>query len=91
MRSTTQRKLKITGKRQATLPQALCDELGVGPGDTLTVERREIDGEAVWVLRAAKPDWSWLGAAGEYARGKSHDWDEIERSIARGLAGGDRS
>ena len=87
----TQRKLKITTKRQATLPVALCEELGVGPGDTLTLERRELGGELVWVLRAPKPDWSWLGAAHEYAEGKSHDWEDIERSIEKGWAGEHRS
>jgi bifunctional DNA-binding transcriptional regulator/antitoxin component of YhaV-PrlF toxin-antitoxin module len=84
------RKLMLTSKRQATLPAALCEELGVGPGDSLTLERREIDGEPVWVLRASKPDWSWLGAARAYARGRSNDWSDVERSIARGWAGEDR-
>ncbi|CAN5389343.1 hypothetical protein BH24GEM3_BH24GEM3_02340 [soil metagenome] len=84
---TTSRKLTITAKRQATLPAALCEELGVGPGDTLTLERREIDGEPVWVLRAPKPDWSWAGSLRAYAEGKSHDWDDIERSIEKGWAG----
>jgi bifunctional DNA-binding transcriptional regulator/antitoxin component of YhaV-PrlF toxin-antitoxin module len=83
--------LRITAKRQATLPAALCKELGVRPGDTLELERRELEGEAVWVLRAPKPDWSWLGAARKYARGKSHDWHEIETAIAKGWAGGDRA
>jgi bifunctional DNA-binding transcriptional regulator/antitoxin component of YhaV-PrlF toxin-antitoxin module len=83
----THRKLKITAKRQATLPAALCEELGVGPGDTLTLERHELDGEPVWVLRSPKPDWSWAGSLREYAEGKSHDWADIERSIARGWAG----
>jgi bifunctional DNA-binding transcriptional regulator/antitoxin component of YhaV-PrlF toxin-antitoxin module len=90
MTMTTSRKLTLTAKRQATLPAALCEELGVGPGDTLALERREIDGETVWVLRAPKPDWSWLGAARQYAQGKSDDWHEIEQSIARGWAGDDR-
>jgi bifunctional DNA-binding transcriptional regulator/antitoxin component of YhaV-PrlF toxin-antitoxin module len=37
----------LTAKRQATLPAALCEELGVGPGDALDVERRVVDGETV--------------------------------------------
>lgn len=85
-----QRVIRLTAKRQATLPAALCEELGVGPGDTLTLERRELEGEPVWILRAPKPDWSWLGAARAYAEGKSHDWEEIERSIERGWAGDER-
>ena len=51
-------KIKLTAKRQATLPAAVCDELGVTAGDTLTLERRLMDGEAVWILRSPRPDWS---------------------------------
>ncbi len=83
------REIRITAKRQATLPAALCEELGVGPGDTLNVERRIIDGEPLWVLRAHRPDWSWVGAAHRYGQDKSHRWEDIEESIARGWGGGD--
>ena len=79
--------ITITSKRQATLPAALCADLGVGPGDKLHLEQRTEEGETVWVLRALKPDWSWLGAARRYAGEACHDWTEIERSVARGLAG----
>ncbi len=81
------RTIRIRSKRRATLPKQLCEELGVGPGDELDLERRTVDGEAVWVIRAVRPDWSWVGAARSYAAGKSHDWEEIEDSVARGLAG----
>jgi len=37
-------KVAITAKRQATLPATLCDDLGVGPGDVLDVERRVLKG-----------------------------------------------
>jgi bifunctional DNA-binding transcriptional regulator/antitoxin component of YhaV-PrlF toxin-antitoxin module len=82
--------IKLTTKRQATLPAALCEELGIRPGDTLDVDRRTVGGETVWVLRGRKPDWSWLGAARHYAKGKSHNWAAIKRSIARGWADEDR-
>jgi bifunctional DNA-binding transcriptional regulator/antitoxin component of YhaV-PrlF toxin-antitoxin module len=78
--------VRITAKRQATLPAALCEELGVGPGDNLLAERRVIRGETVWVLRPRRPDWSWLGAARAYAAGKSHRWRDVRRSIAKGWA-----
>lgn len=78
--------VRITAKRQATLPAALCEELGVGPGDNLVAERRVIRRETVWVLRPRRPDWSWLGAARGYAEGKSHRWREIRRGIAKGWA-----
>lgn len=83
--------VKLTSKRRATLPAELCDELGVGPGNELALERRSIDGESVWVLRARRPDWSWLGAARKYAHGKAHDWEAVEESIERGMAGDRRS
>lgn len=80
------RRIRITSKRQATLPAALCDELGVGPGDSLELERRVLKGEPLWVLRASRPDWSWFGGAGSYGKGKSHRWEDIEASIAREMA-----
>ena len=76
--------LKVTTKRQATLPVALCDELGIEPGDHIVAERRVIDGETVWVLRGSKLDWSWFAAAKKYGRGKSHRWGDVRRSIERG-------
>ena len=85
------RAMTITSKRQATLPFELCEELGIGPGHRILVERRVVDGEAMWVLRGAKPDWSWFGAARRYAKGKSHRWVDVKRSLARGWAGGNRS
>lgn len=76
--------MTITAKRQATLPVDLCEELGVGPGDRLRVERRRVAGQSVWVITGKKPDWSWFGRAGRFAKGKSHRWPDIERSIERG-------
>ncbi len=78
--------IHLTSKRQATFPKALCEELGIGPGDKVTLERRTVGGETLWVIRSAKPDWSWLGGAGEYAEGKSHAWEDIEESIERAFA-----
>lgn len=80
-------KLTITAKRQATLPKELCEELGIEPGDRLGVERRVIDGEAVWLLRPGAPDWSWFGAARRHVRGRSHRWSVVRASIERGWAG----
>jgi bifunctional DNA-binding transcriptional regulator/antitoxin component of YhaV-PrlF toxin-antitoxin module len=83
--------MRITSKRQATLPVALCQELGVGPGDTIELERRVVDGVSVWILRPRKPDWSWLGCLKPLVTGKSHDWATIERAIERGWADEARS
>jgi bifunctional DNA-binding transcriptional regulator/antitoxin component of YhaV-PrlF toxin-antitoxin module len=84
-------KVAITAKRQATLPAAICEELGVGPGDALHVERRIVNGETVWVLRGKNVDWSWIGAARRYAKGRSHKVTDIQRSIAQGWSRGDRT
>ena len=91
MQTMARRRVRLTAKRQATLPAALCEELGVGPGDHLELERCVVDGTPTWVLRAAKPDWSWLGAARPWTSGKSHRWDNIERSIEQGWTGDDRA
>lgn len=75
--------VKITAKRQATLPKELCTELGVEPGDSLRVERRTVDGESFWVLLPKSDPWAWAGGAKRYATGKSHDLDAIRASVAR--------
>ena len=83
--------VKVTTKRQATLPAALCDELGVKPGDTIEAERRMLRGETVWVLRGRKPDWSWFAAAKAYGTRKSHRSADVRRSIEKAWGSGDRS
>lgn len=82
--------ITVTAKRQATLPVELCEELGIEPGDKLELERRRLEGETVWILRARGRDWSWLGAARRYAEGKSHRWEDIEKAIGEAMARGDR-
>lgn len=81
----------ITAKRQATLPAALCKELGLAPGTKVAVERRLVGKEAVWVLKGPGPDWSWVGSLRRYAKGKSHRLSDIRRGIARGWAGDHRA
>jgi bifunctional DNA-binding transcriptional regulator/antitoxin component of YhaV-PrlF toxin-antitoxin module len=76
-------KLTLTSKRQATLPKELCDELRVGPGDRIEVQRSIIDSKPVWTLRPVREDWSWLGAI-EVPKRTSHDMESIRASIARG-------
>src|SRR5213594_2738457 len=41
----------ITAKRQATLPAALCKELGLAPGAKVAVERCLVGKQTVWVLK----------------------------------------
>ena len=84
------RAMTITSKRQATLPVALCQELGLRPGEKVDLDRRVVNGETVWVLRGRRLDWSWIGAARRYGKGKRHRWAGVRRSIERGWAGHDR-
>ena len=78
--------IRLTSKRQATFPKALCEELGVAAGDTLRLERVSLGVETVWVLRLDQPDWSWVGAARSWAAGRDHEWDAVEASIELALA-----
>jgi bifunctional DNA-binding transcriptional regulator/antitoxin component of YhaV-PrlF toxin-antitoxin module len=75
--------IRLTTKRQATLPRAVCDELNVHPGDEILLERRVFAGETLWTMRPRKIDWSWIGAAAVPANIK-HDMTAIRASIARG-------
>jgi len=80
--------IKLTAKRQATFPAALCQDLNLRPGDRLALERREMDGAPAWIMRPAFGDQalSWFGALRPFAVGKSHAMDEIRRSISRKTA-----
>ena len=84
--------IRITSKRQATLPKALCDEMGVQPGDSLSAERLSTEEGDTWVLRpvdsARKP--GWVGSLRRYAAGKSHDMESIRRSIEEGRSRGSK-
>ncbi len=75
--------IKLTAKRQATLPRRLCEELEVGPGDRIELERRVEGGEPIWIMRPRKVDWSWIGTATVPAHAV-HDMPAIRASIARG-------
>jgi bifunctional DNA-binding transcriptional regulator/antitoxin component of YhaV-PrlF toxin-antitoxin module len=80
--------VKLTAKRQGTLPKELCEELHIGPGDELIVERRVIERETVWILRPRTMDWSWLGSVSVPAN-LSHDITDIRTSIAARRKRGD--
>lgn len=78
--------IKLTSKRQATLPSQLCLELGIRPGDDLLLERKDLDEGTVWVLKP-KPRLSsnWFARLKHYARDKDHDMDAIRRSVGKHL------
>jgi len=76
--------VKLTAKRQATLPAATCAALGVGPGDVLELEPRLEHGEQWWLLRP-RPSRrrTWVGCLARSIRpGATHAWPEIRRSVA---------
>ena len=74
--------IKITAKRQATLPINLCRDMGIRAGDRLILDQRYIDGEVLWVIRFNLDKFSWMGALKRYAQNKSHHMGDIRRSIA---------
>ncbi len=75
--------IKLTSKRQATFPRAVCDEMHLKPGDKLELAPKVVDGERVWVLRPQPAtEARWFGCLRRYARGKRHSMGAIRRSIA---------
>ena len=78
--------VRLTSKRQATFPARLCEELGVGPGDELFLERRDIDGAPAWVIRTTLAgETPWFGALRHFASERSHEMPDIRRSIGAAL------
>lgn len=77
--------IKITSKRQATLPKTLCNDLGISAGAELCVEKQVINGEMVWTMRPKSPRTKWFGALRKYAHEKTHDMKDIRKSIGKGV------
>lgn len=78
--------VKLTSKRQATFPARLCEELGVGPGAELFLERCEMDGAPAWILRTARTEKTpWFGALRRFGSDRSHEMADIRRSIGTAL------
>ena len=76
--------LKLTSKRQATLPAETCEALGLAPGDTVALEVRVENGERLWLLRPQSPrPRAWVGTLKARVRPvRSHSMTAIRRSIA---------
>ena len=76
--------IRLTAKRQATLPRKLCEELRVRPGDSLLVDARVVGGERVWLLKpAGEVEAPWFARLKRYARGKRHDLASVRRSVKK--------
>jgi bifunctional DNA-binding transcriptional regulator/antitoxin component of YhaV-PrlF toxin-antitoxin module len=80
--------IRLTAKRQATLPRRLCEEMRLRPGDALVVDAKVIDGKRVWLLspadRIATP---WFASLKRYGKGKPHDMKSVRESIAKARRG----
>jgi bifunctional DNA-binding transcriptional regulator/antitoxin component of YhaV-PrlF toxin-antitoxin module len=74
--------VKLTAKRQATLPKEVCEQMHVQAGDEIQLEPRVIEGETVWIMRPRTVDWSWVGSVRAPAQ-SSHDLDDIRASIGK--------
>ena len=81
--------IRLTAKRQATLPRQLCEELRVRPGDALLVDARVVDGERVWLLKpAVDAGVPWFARLKRYAKGKRHDLASVRSSIEKARRNG---
>ena len=83
--------LKLTSKRQATLPKETCEALGLKPGDTLELEARDGEAGREWILRPlAMPARPWVGSLAKFSeKTPDHSMDAVRESIARGRAAGE--
>lgn len=79
------RTMRMTSKRQVTLPSQVCEDLGVGAGDTLVLERGKSGGEEAWLIRPVRKRRRecWYGALHDYAAGKAHDMASVRDSIGK--------
>ena len=76
--------IRLTAKRQATLPKRLCEEMSLQPGDALVVDERVVDGRRVWLLSPADGiETPWFARLKRYGKGKRHDMESVRESIAR--------
>ncbi len=76
--------IRLTSKRQATLPRQLCEEMRLRAGDSLIVDARVVGGERVWLLKPAdRIETPWFARLKRYARGKSHELATIRSSVEK--------
>ncbi len=76
--------LKMTSKRQVTFPVKVCEDLKIKIGESIMIDKREVDGSPAWILMHSKQeDKSWFGAFKKYAQGKSNELSDIRDSIGR--------
>ena len=80
--------IRLTAKRQATFPKALCENMGVDAGDVIEVKKANVEGREVWCLvPVIETRPKWFGQLRRFARGKPHDMTSIRKSIEAGRRG----
>jgi len=76
--------IRLTTKRQATLPRQLCEEMRLRAGDALVVDAKVVGGVRVWFLRpAARIATPWFARLKGYAKGKRHDLASVRKSVEK--------
>jgi bifunctional DNA-binding transcriptional regulator/antitoxin component of YhaV-PrlF toxin-antitoxin module len=85
--------MKLTSKRQATLPAETCDALGLKPGDVIELDPRVERGERLWLLRPRPARTrAWVGSLeGRVKPVTSHSMAAVRKSIAAAGRKGGRS
>lgn len=74
--------IRLTAKRQATLPKALCEEMRLRPGDALVVDEKVIEGKRVWLLSPAdRIETPWFARLKGYGKAKRHDLRSVRKSV----------
>lgn len=81
--------IRLTAKRQATLPRQLCEEMRLRAGDSLVVDARVVGGDRVWLLKPAdRIETPWFARLKRYATGKKHDLASVRRSMEKARRNG---
>jgi bifunctional DNA-binding transcriptional regulator/antitoxin component of YhaV-PrlF toxin-antitoxin module len=79
--------IKLTAKRQATLPVEVCNELGITSGDALELVPLRHNNQKVWVIKpVVKPKSPWIGSLSKYAAKARKPWTREDQGELAGRA-----
>ncbi len=79
--------IKLTTKRQATLPVEVCKALGITSGDSLELLPLLYKNEKIWALKPLlKTKSSWIGSLKRYAGKAKRPWTREEHGDLAGRA-----
>lgn len=79
--------IKLTAKRQATLPVEVCNELGITSGDTLELLPLRHNNQKVWALKpVVKSKSPWIGSLNKYAAKTRKPWTREDQGELAGRA-----